>query len=134
MTFTPTRYEIASITKANPAVLSTTSATTLTTGQVVRVLIPERCGMQQLNNVLVQVTFISTSSFSLQYSQCNPVNVDSTDFYAFASVGVGTPPQVIAVGSAPTPISSPFWAGTNGLCVSLVEDAQTNNSTSEIPF
>lgn len=134
MSFTPTRYQISDITQANPAVVTITTNPVLTTGQVVRILIPKAYGMQELNNKLVSISVLTSSTYSLQYTQIPFVNVDSTKFSPFVNVGTGTPPQMIAVGSGPTPSESPGVFSVPSNYDSLLGDAQTNTSTSEIPF
>jgi hypothetical protein len=137
MSYTPTLLTIISITQANPAVVTVSEDHNMTTGQVVRVRIPKPYGMQEINGQLVQITTLSATTFSLQYSLCNPmgaVNVDSTNFQAFSDVGTGTPPQVFPVGSGPTPVTSPQVYANNGTCVSPLDDAWTNIATVNEPF
>lgn len=137
MSYTPTLMTITSITRASPAVVTVSADHNMTTGQVVRITIPKAYGMQELNKQLVQITVLSARTFSLQYSQCNPIgaiNVNSSDFQAFSNVGTGTPPQVFPVGSGPTPVTSPQVYATNGTCVSPLDDAWTNIATINEPF
>ena len=125
------------MTQANPCVVTVSEDHNLTTGQVIRLTVPRAYGMTELNGKLVQMTVLSATTFSLQYSQCNPIgmiNVDSTDFQPFTNVGTGTPPQVFPVGSGPTPITSPQPYATNGVCESLLGDAWTNIATTNEPF
>lgn len=136
MTFAPERYAISNITKANPAVVTTSIINSLTTGQVVRLHVPRNYGMNELDNKLFIITVLTNQTFSLQFTQVPPaVNVDSTSFIAFT---IPSNPQftaeVISVGSGPTPILSPTVYATKNVCDSLLGDAIINNSTTEIPF
>jgi hypothetical protein len=136
MTFSPQRLTITNITQADPAVVTTDPNHNLTTGQVVRVHVPVNYGMFQLNNLLASITVLSPDTFSLQYSQVPvEVNVNSTNYPAFISPSnPGFTAEIIPVGAGPTPITAIPWQIQNNLCVSLVEDATRNNSTTEIPF
>jgi hypothetical protein len=137
MSYTPTLLTITGVSQANPAVVTVSQDHNMTTGQVVRITIPKQYGMQELNGQIVQITVISTRTFSLQQSLCNPmgaINVNSTNFQAFSNVGTGTPPQVFPVGSGPTPVTSPQVYATNGTCITPLDDAWTNIATVNEPF
>jgi len=134
MTFVPTRYLISNITKANPAVVTTTP-NIYTTGQIVRLNIPKAYGMQELNNKLASITVLNNTTFSLQSSQVPPsVNIDSTYFQAFVNAGTGTPAAAVAVGSGPTPSLSPDDLAMRNECTSKIEDATTNVAITNQPF
>lgn len=134
MSFIPNLMTITSITQANPAVVTVAEPMYLTTGQVVRIVMPLGFGMNQLNKQLVQITVLSPTTFSLQYSQANPKNVDSTQFYPFVNANNGQFPQAIPVGSGSTPLTQPFVNVQNRVCVSELEDAANNQSLFPIPF
>ena len=136
MTFSPARSPIANITQANPAIVTTTVNHNLTTGQIVRVHVPPNFGMFQLNNLLLSVTVLSPTTFSLQYVQTPQyVDVDSTNFQAFTTPAKpGFTAEIIAAGSGPTPQLEPPVYIQNGVAISRYEDATYNNSTVEIPF
>jgi len=135
MTFTPPRSAISNISMSNPAIVTTSSAHGLTTGQIVRINVPNNFGMVQLNQKLLSVTVLDETNFSLQYTQVPPaVNVDSTDFTQFV---IPSNPKFtaesLAVGSGPTPFTLPYFSSL-GICVSNVDDATINNSTVSIPI
>jgi len=137
MTYSPTRLTITNMTQANPCVVTVSTNHNMTTGQVIRLTVPKQYGMIELNGQLVQMTKLTATTFSLQYSQCNPqgtINVDSSNFTAFVNAGTGTPAQVFPVGSGPTPMTSPQPYAINGICVSTLEDAWTNVATTNQPF
>lgn len=137
MTFAPYVVNISNITQANPAVVTTNSNHNLKTGQVIRMRIPKNYGMVELNNLSLQITVASATSFSLQYSQSNPlgkINVDSIKFNQFINAGMGTPATITPIGSSSTPISNTQWQIQNKACDSLISDATINYSTSPIPF
>lgn len=136
MTFTPDRLVISAITQADPCVVTTSTDHNLTTGQVVRLHVPKNYGMVELNQQLVSITVLSSTTFSLQYTQVPPAqNVNSTSFTAFTiPSNPGFTAEVLPVGSGPTPITSPSPYATNNVCDSLIGDATVNDSTTPIPF
>ena len=135
MTFVPGWTQISAITQANPGVVTCDTDHNLTTGQVVRFNIPKAYGMQQLNNVLAQVTELSTTTFSIQSSQVpNVINIDTSSFDPFVNAGTGTPAAIVCVGSAPTPLTNTFGQILQGDAVTTTDDQTVNNSTVEIPF
>lgn len=67
---------IASITQANPMVVTTVNDHGYPTGIMVKFLIPTQFGMVQLNSVTAQVIGVTNNSLT--------INVDSTSFTAFA--------------------------------------------------
>ena len=74
--FYPSRRTISNITQAAAGVVTTLVDHSLTTGQQVRINVPDVCGMTQLNGHLVTVTVVNASTFS--------INVDTTNYTAFA--------------------------------------------------
>lgn len=136
MTFVPERLAISNITRAIPAVVTTTTDHNLTTGQVVRTVVPKPYGMVELNGKQLSITVISNTTFSLQYSLVPPkVNVDSREFTAFTTVATpALTAQILPIGSGPTPITNPEVYLRNNVCDTPIEDATYNNSTVEIPF
>lgn len=135
MTFVPGWLQISDITQANPGVITTTADHNLTTGQVVRIHLPQPYGMQQLNNVLAQITYLSATTFSIQSSQVPMVvNIDTSVYDPFTNVGTGTPPGIVSVGSAPTPITNTPVQAIRGDAITTLDDQTVNNSTVEIPF
>jgi len=136
MSFTPDRLAISSISQANPCVVTTSTNHNMTTGQVVRLHVPQTYGMVELNQRQVSITVLTPTTFSIQATQVpSTVNIDSTRFAAFS---VPSNPQftaeVIPIGSGPTSISSPSPYATLNIADSLVGDATTNISTTPIPF
>lgn len=135
MTFVPNRTLITAITQALPGVVTCASAHNLTTGQVVRFNIPKAYGMQELNNRLAQITYISSVSFSIQQSQVpSNIPIDTTNFQAFTNAGTGTPAAITAVGSAPTPLLNTAGQILEAQATSTLDDQTVNNSTIPIPF
>lgn len=128
MTFTPTRVSISNITQANPGVVTTSPNHNMTTGQIVRMHVPQTYGMIELNQKLVSITVLSANTFSMQYSQVTPpINVDTTNFAAFSVPSTSQfTAEVLAVGSGPTPKLSPQTYVVNNVCESNVDDAITN--------
>lgn len=136
MTFAPSRSPISAITKANPCVISTSVNHNLTTGQVVRIHVPKNYGMYELNNQIFIISVLSATTFSLQYSQVPPaLNVNSSNYTTFTiPSNPSFTAEVIAVGAGPTPQNSPEVYARNNTCISDIQDATENDSTSEIPF
>jgi hypothetical protein len=135
MTYTPARSEISNITQANPAVVTTTSDHGLTTGQVVRVHVPQDYGMSEINQDLCSVTVLSNTTFSLQYTQVPFVNVDSRQFTAFTTPSnPSLTAEILPVGSGPTPLTNTEVQVTNGIADSPISDAWTNIATTNQPF
>lgn len=88
---------IASITQANPMVVTTSFPHHYVAGMMVTFLIPPSFGMQQLNHITAQVLAVTTSTIT--------VNVNSMSFQAFAYPSplpnAYTPPSIIPVSSGP---------------------------------
>lgn len=136
MVFSPDRLVISNITQALPAVVTTSTDHNMITGSVIRLHVPQNYGMVELNNVACAITVLSSTSFSLQYSQVPPaVPIDSRAFTAFVTP---SNPQftadVIPIGSGPTPITGPQPLIDKNVCDSSIGDAVANISTTEIPF
>ena len=135
MTFQPDRVAISNITQANPAVVTTSVNHNMTTGQVVRTIVPQNYGMVELNKQQLQISVLSPTTFSLQASQNPFINVNSTSFTAFTTPSKPSKTaEVLPIGSGPTPLTNTQPQITNGVCDSLLGDATSNNSTVSIPF
>ncbi len=74
----PTWRYITAITQANPAVITLSVTHGYTVGQQVRIIVPSAFGMTQMNNQLVTITAINTTTNTIT------VSIDSTNFTAFA--------------------------------------------------
>lgn len=83
--FGPAMRLIASITQANPAVVTTTFAHGYVTGTIVRLDIPISCGMQQANQMTGAIVVTSPTTFA--------INIDTSSFDAF-TIPTGLPPWV----------------------------------------
>ena len=105
-TFQPAFRIITAITNTNPAEITTMVNHLYTTGMVVRIVIPQADGMQQLNNYLGEITVTGLDTFT--------VNVDATYFDIFAvpvdnwtdpingiSIHIDTCAQVLPIGENP---------------------------------
>ena len=88
---------IASITQANPCVITTVSNHGYIAGMDVTFLIPSQFGMVQLNGINAQVLLVTSNSLT--------VNLDTTAFSVFAYPSplpnAYTPPSVIPNASGP---------------------------------
>ncbi len=73
--FQPAMRLIASITQSSPAVVTTTFAHQYITGTVVRLDIPQACGMPQANTLTGAISVIDSTSFY--------IDIDTTQFQAF---------------------------------------------------
>jgi len=134
VTYTPSNISISNITKANPAVVTTSTDHNLTTGQTVRLLVPVVHGMVELNNTLNQITNLSTTTFSINSPIPPFTNIDSTSFTTFVNTTSGTPAQVIPVGSSPTPLTAPSSSVLQGTYITTLDDATSNIATTNQPF
>lgn len=119
--FYPRNRVITSISLATSAVIVMSVTHGFTVGQLVRIVVPSAFGMTQLNNQLVTITAINTTTNSIT------INVDTTSYTAFAfpssataALGV-TFAQVVPVGEAAT---SPYQ--------NLLDDATVNTSFSGV--
>jgi hypothetical protein len=135
MTFTPDRSSITNITQAIPAVVTTSKPHGLFTGNVVRLNVPKTYGMFQLNNIAVQVSVLTNTTFACYYSLPPPVPVDSRNYPAFVTpTNPGFVSSVIPIGSGITPQNNVPWQSQNNYCDTPLTDAVLNNSTVEIPY
>jgi hypothetical protein len=134
--FTPTQLTITNITQAYPAVVTTSTNHNLTTGQIVRTIVPVNYGMVELNKKLLSITILTANTFSLQYTQVPPTkNVDSRAFTAFTTPSnPGMTAQILPVGSGPTPLTGPIPLVRNYACDDFLGDSTANISTTPIPF
>lgn len=90
LTFIPIRREVASITRANPAVVTTTEDHGYYDGIYVRFFFPANFGMNLLNNQFFEATILSDTTFSIP--------LDTTMYDAFdASLSTTQSPQVIPI-------------------------------------
>lgn len=83
--FQPAMRLIAAITNSVPCVVTTTFANQYVSGTVVRLDIPEACGMQQANQFVGELTVIDMLNFSLP--------LDTTTFTPFV-IPVLTNPHI----------------------------------------
>lgn len=74
-TYQPAMRLIASITQANPAVVTTTFAHNYITGEIVRLVIPYTSGMQQINKQTGTIIVTGNTTFS--------IDIDSSLFDAY---------------------------------------------------
>jgi hypothetical protein len=136
MTFVPDRSNITGITQANPAVVTTSPDHGLTTGAVVRLVVPRNYGMYPLNGLAVHAIVLSANTFSC-YETLVPtaVTINSANFPAFVTPSnPGMLASVLPMGQGPTPQTALTWQAQSGFCDSPIEDAVLNDSKTEIPF
>jgi len=81
--FTPTSFAITGVSQASPAVVTVSSTTGMTTGDIMYVT--GVVGMTQLNGNFYQVTKINSTTFSLADLNGNAIN--STGYGAWSSAG-----------------------------------------------
>jgi tryptophanyl-tRNA synthetase len=74
--FQPALRVVSTITNANPAVVTTTFPHQYITGSIVRINIPLGYGMQQINQMVGEITVTGTTTFQ--------ISIDSTSFSAFS--------------------------------------------------
>lgn len=89
--FTPSSNTITAITQANPGVVTTATAHNYVTGSLVEIFMPLNVGMNQLNNAVVKITVVDSTSFS--------IGIDTTSFDAFSISSTAQVPQVIPIGN-----------------------------------
>ena len=89
--FIPTSNTIATITNANPGVVTTNTNHGYSTGLIVRLVVPTIFGMPQVNGKVFNITVLTSNSFS--------IGVDTTNYYSFALNSTKQQPQVIPVGN-----------------------------------
>ena len=73
--YNPCKKLIASITRATDALVTTTTEHEFTTGLIVRLLVPQACGMFQIDRMTAQITVVDAYSFT--------TGIDSSKFDAF---------------------------------------------------
>jgi hypothetical protein len=100
---------ISAVTNSYPAMVTTAVDHQYITGITVRLLIPEACGMQQLNNYLGKITYAGPDTFT--------IDIDTTYFDAFVIPGISAPAvsdhidtcaQVLPIGEDPYQITAPL--------------------------
>lgn len=102
-TYQPAMRVISSITKALPAVITTTFDHDYATGLIVRLKVPKGFGMQQANNVSGPITVTGTTTFTMELNSTN------FDAYAIPSENPGhffTQGQVLPVGEVNNSLSN----------------------------
>lgn len=100
-TFQPIKRLILTLTKASPAVITTTFDHDYTSGIVLRLKIPEEYGMSQANDFLGEITVIESNTFT--------INLDTTGFDTFvAPDNPTTCPQTIPVGETGALLQASF--------------------------
>lgn len=95
--FLPHANTIASITQANPCVVTTDTDHGYSDGLYVRLNLLGSTGMQQLDNQVFLIVVLSNNSFT--------IGVDTRNFDSFALVGSEQVPQVIPVGEVSESLS-----------------------------
>lgn len=117
----PVNRFITSISQATSAVIVLSVTHGFTVGQKVRIIVPDLYGMTEMNNQLVTITAINTTTNSIT------VDIDSSGFTAFAfptsaqaAVGVNFA-QVVPVGEAAVNTTAQPYAN-------LLDDATRNVS------
>lgn len=88
--FTPYSTIIQSISNTLPAIVVTVTPHGYDNGLLVRTVVPQNCGMQQIDGLVSEITVIDPTSFSI------PVNASNFDSFAYTSVQQLA--QVIPVG------------------------------------
>jgi hypothetical protein len=76
--FKPARKNIASITNANPALVTTTTNHEYSTGTIVRLVIPEKKGMQGAHQQTGKIVVVTPTSFT--------IDIDTTQMDPFVAV------------------------------------------------
>jgi hypothetical protein len=116
----PQNAQIAYISAANPAVITTTTNTGLTTGQEVRVYVPKAFGMTQANFMTGVISAVSANQITLGGAAAGTGGgfgvqngLNTTGFTAFswpAVTGVPfTPAYIVPIGSGPYPNSLGYY-------------------------
>jgi hypothetical protein len=128
--FYPSLGTIVSISKANPAVVTTSVNLSLTAGQVVRLRVPSLFGMTQVNNVTAIISAVSGNQITLggttgAFTLNNSLN--TLAFTAFAWPAAQVPPAinyatVTPLGSGPQITAAGFYN------TDTLEDATQNSS------
>lgn len=106
--FKPATRLIASITNANPAVVTTTFAHGYIDGTIIRLDIPPADGMQQANQLYAPIIVLSPTTFSIA--------IDTTQFAPFAIPTAPSPTIQICAFCVPIgEINSTLKAATNNI-------------------
>lgn len=87
--FVPANQPIASITNANPGVVTTSQNHGYATGLLVRLFYPVNFGMPEANGQVFTITVLSPTTFSM--------GVDTTNFGVFSIPNTKQIPQVIPI-------------------------------------
>lgn len=95
--FVPNRQTVSNITRANPGVVTTTQDHGYQNGLFVRFYFPKNFGMTQVNGNIYEITVLSPTTFA--------IDVNTTDFDAFAVLSTSQSPQVIPVGEVANTLS-----------------------------
>lgn len=98
----PAISEIAAITNAFPALVTTTFANNYLTGGIVRLYIPHYCGMTQADKLQGAITVTGPTTFT--------ITIDTTRFDPFVAPPSPslTPPQVVPLGEETEFLDSAF--------------------------
>jgi hypothetical protein len=94
--FLPARKNIDSITNANPALVTTTTAHGYTTGMIVRLVIPPAKGMQEANQLTGTITVTGANTFT--------IDIDTSLFEAFVAVPPAGISQLIDICAQVNPV------------------------------
>jgi len=89
--FIPNRQLVDSITRANPGVVTTTEDHGYDTGLFVRLFFPLDVGMNKLAEKVVEITVLTSNSFS--------IGIDTSNFDSYSPTSTSQLAQVIPVGS-----------------------------------
>ncbi len=127
----PYQAQIAFISAANPAVVTTTTNTNLTVGQQVRLYVPKVFGMTQANFTTAVVSAVSANQVTLGGAAAGPGGgfgvqngLNSSAFTAFSwplATGVPfTPAYLVPIGSGPYPTPTAIYNEDT------LQDATTN--------
>ena len=94
--FLPARKNIASITNAYPALVTTTTDHGYTTGMIVRLVIPPAKGMQEVNQLTGKITVTGADTFT--------IDIDTTNFEPFVTVPPAGISQLIDICAQVNPV------------------------------
>jgi hypothetical protein len=111
--YLPHTVVITAITAANPAVVSTSRDHGLTVGQKVRIMVPDVCGMREINNRAVTITAVTANTFT--------TDISSVGFTPFVFPATAAAPcnQAMVV---------PFGNAAEAVYVNSFDDAKLNVS------
>jgi hypothetical protein len=111
--YLPHTVVITAITAANPAVVSTSRDHGLTVGQKVRIMVPDVCGMREINGKAVTITAVTANTFT--------TDISSVGFTAFAL-------PVTAAAPCNQAMVVPFGEAAEAVYVNSFDDAKMNVS------